>query len=63
MHKIFQNVFKKIGLSFYGRLEPKLRGISESKLKFSTFLIKRKRKNSIKKSTKFVAANLVFIKG
>ena len=44
MHKIFKNFFQKLELSFlytYGRLEPKQRRISESKLKFSTFLIKR----------------------
>ena len=44
MHKIFQNVFQKLRLSFvytYGRFEPKLRRISEGKLKVSTFLIKR----------------------
>ena len=44
MHKIFQNVFQKLGLSFlytYGRFEPKLRRINVGKLKFSSFLIKR----------------------
>ena len=44
MHKIFQNVFPKLGLSFlytYGRFKPKLRGINVRKLKFSSFLIKR----------------------
>ena len=44
MHKIFQNVFQKLGLSFlytFGRFEPKLRLINVRKLKFSSFLIKR----------------------
>ena len=44
MHKIVQNVFQKLGLSFlntYVRFEPKLRRINVRKLKFSSFLIKR----------------------
>ena len=44
MHKIFKNVFQKLGLSFlytYGRFEPKLRKINVRKLKFSSFYIKR----------------------
>ena len=44
MHKIFQNVFQKLGLSFlytYGRFEAKLRIINVRKLKCSSFLNKR----------------------
>ena len=44
MHKIFQNIFKKLGLLFlytHGRFQPKLRRINVRKLKFSSFLIKR----------------------
>ena len=46
MHKIFKNVFQKLGLSFlytytYGRFEPKLRRINVRKLKFSSLLIQR----------------------
>ena len=44
MHKIFQNVFQKLGFSFlytYGRFEPKLGIISVEELTFFSFLIKR----------------------